>query len=111
MEPPKGGASAEHQLPGADLQDSGGGAFTKKQPQGASRTGPARQGRRSRVGKWLEGRMLWVVEVPCLPRMAASAQRFTCPSIRRKCFSVRSHAEATQRCTMSALRHRVTLCV
>src|SRR6266480_5248312 len=58
MEPPKGGASAEHQLPVADLQDSGGGAFTKKQPQGASRTSPARQGRRSAVGKWLEGRML-----------------------------------------------------
>src|ERR1017187_9569916 len=31
--------------------------------------------------------------------------------MRRKCFSVSNQAEATQRCTISASRQRVTLCV
>jgi hypothetical protein len=47
----------------------------------------------------------------CRPRMAAKDQRLVWPSMRRRCFSVSSQAEATQRCTMSASRHRVTLWV
>src|SRR5215472_16863468 len=43
--------------------------------------------------------------------MAANAQRSVWPSMRRKCFSVSTQADATQRCTMSASRHRVTLWV
>lgn len=45
------------------------------------------------------------------PRMVAKAQRSLCPSILRKCCSVSSQAEATQRWTMSASRHLVTLSV
>src|SRR5437016_6359120 len=80
MEPPKGGACAEHQLPGADLQDSRGGPLTKKQPQDARRTSPARQSRRSGVGKWREGRILLKERRPAAA--AASNRHSSCPILR-----------------------------
>src|SRR6266852_5464069 len=57
MEPPEGGAGPEHQLPGADLQDSGSRPFPKMQPLESS----GRTSRRPRNGDRL--RVIITVDV------------------------------------------------
>jgi hypothetical protein len=53
---------------------------------------------------------LWAWQAAFTAWIAASAHRSLCPSMRRKCCSMSSHAEATQRCAMSASRLHVHEC-